>query len=84
MGNNNALPGGNLIFGSNSNTATLDMNGFNATVGALSGGTNAVVDIVSSGGAQLTAGNNNASSTFTGVLKNSTGMLALIKIAAAR
>ena len=83
LGNNNALPGGDLIFGSNANqnTPTLDMNGFNATVGKLTGGTNAVVDIVSSGGAStLTVGNNNASSTFTGVIQNSTGMLGLSKI----
>ena len=42
------------------------MHGYNATVGALNGGANAVVDILSSGGAStLTVGNNNASSTFT-------------------
>ncbi len=83
LGNNNALPGTDLIFGSdaNNNTATLDMNGFSATVGALSGGTNSIVDIVSSGGAStLTVGNNNASSTFGGVIRNTTGSLSLVKI----
>ena len=82
LGNNHALPGTDLIFGSsaNNNTATLDMNGHNATVGALSGGANAIVDIVSSGGTStLTVGNNNASSTFGGVIQNSTGMLGMTK-----
>ena len=46
----------------------------------LSGGTNAIVNIVSgSGTSTLTAGNNNASSTFGGVLENTTGTLSLIK-----
>ena len=83
LGNNNALPGSDLIFGSsaNNNSATLDMHGFSATVRALSGGTNAIVDIVSSGGtSNLTVGNNNASSTFGGVIRNTTGGLSLTKI----
>ncbi len=83
LGNSNALPGGDLIFGSDAlnNTATLDMHGFNATVGALTGGANAVVDIVSGGGAStLTVGNNNATSVFSGLLKNTSGTLALTKV----
>ena len=51
LGNNNALPGGDLIFGNDGpNTAILDMHGYSATVGALSGGTNAIVDNLSGGG----------------------------------
>jgi len=81
LGNNNALPGTDLIFGTSAsaNTATLDMSGFNATVAALSGSTNAVVDVLSSGTSTLTVGNNNASSTFQGSLRNTTGTLALFK-----
>jgi autotransporter-associated beta strand protein len=57
------------------------MNGYNATVGALTGGANAVVDIVSGGGTStLTVGNNNASSTFEGVIRDSTGTVSITKI----
>ena len=73
LGNAYALPGTDLVFGSpnaNNNTATLDMHGFDATVGAAAGGANAVVDIVSGGGTStLTVGNNSASSTFGGVIR---------------
>ncbi len=83
LGNNNALPGTDLLFGSdaNNNTATLDMNGFNATVGALSGGTNAVIDDENGNGVNtLTVGNNNASGTFAGTIQNTTGSIGLAKI----
>ena len=74
LGNNSALPGGDLIFAASAGTVTLDMNGFTRDGLALSGGTNAVVDIVSSAGScTLTVGNNDASSTFCGVIKNTTG-----------
>jgi len=82
IGNNNALPGGDLVFGTSgsANTATLDMRGFNATVGALTGGTNALVNNLYGGGTYtLTVGNNNASSTFTGAIKNTSGAIALVK-----
>jgi len=83
LGSANALPGTDLIFGSdaNNNTATLDLNGFSATVGGLTGGTNAVVDDITAGGTlRLTAGNNNASGTFSGSIRNTTGTVALDKI----
>ncbi len=81
LGNANALPGGNLVFGAyDLNTATLDMHGYNATVGALSGGTNAIVNIMSGGASTLTVGNNNATSTFAGVIRNKSGTIALTKI----
>ena len=61
-------------------TATLDLNGYNATIAGLSGGTNAIVNS-SSGTGTLTVGYNNAAGTFTGVLENtSTGQLALAKM----
>ena len=44
LGNSSALPGTDLIFGSSANTATLDLHGVNATVAALTGGANAIVD----------------------------------------
>ena len=83
LGSNDALPGTDLVFGSdaNNNTATLDMNGYSATVGALTGGTNAVIDDVNGYGTSvLTVGNNNAGSTFGGTIRNTTGSIALEKI----
>jgi autotransporter-associated beta strand protein len=81
LGNANALPGTDLIFDNyGSNTAILDMHGYNATVGELSGSSNAVVDILSGGAGTLTVGNNNASSTFGGVIQNTSGSLSLTKI----
>jgi autotransporter-associated beta strand protein len=89
LGNANALPQTDLIFGAsaNNNIATLDMNGYNATVSALAGGANAVVDIVSAGGTStLTVGATNINSTFSGVstfggvIRNTTGTVALNKI----
>ena len=84
LGNSNALPGTDLIFGTSlANTATLDMNGYNATIAALSGSTHAVVDILSGNGTStLTVGNHDASSSFQGVIRNSTGTLSVSKIGA--
>ena len=63
------------------------MNGYNATVGTINGGSNAVIDIVSSGGTStLTVGNPpsltepSPTGTFGGVIQNTTGILALTKI----
>ena len=81
LGSSSALPGTDLIFGTdaNNNTATLDLYGNSATVGALTGGANAIVNNSGGGTSTLTVGNNNASSTFSGVLKNTSGTLALSK-----
>ena len=78
LGAANALPavpgGGNVTV-----TSTLDLNAFSPTINGLSGG--GVVDNVSAGGnPMLTVGANNASSTFAGTLKNSSGSLGLTKI----
>jgi autotransporter-associated beta strand protein len=57
--------------------ANLDLNGFNNTVGSLSGAGR----VCSSGGtATLTVGQDNTNTTFSGVLQNGTGVLALTKI----
>src|SRR5271166_1301972 len=57
--------------------STLDLNGFSNTIGSLFG-----TGIVLNNGATaaaLTAGNDNANSTFSGILQNGTSVLALAK-----
>ncbi len=61
----------------NSNS-TLNLNGFNNTIGSLSG-TGTVLNNGETA-ATLTVGNDNTSTTFGGVLKNGTSVLALTKI----
>ena len=63
---------GNLII----NSGTFKMGGFSETINGLTG--NGTVDGVS-GTPTLTVGNNNATSTFSGVIKNTAGTLALTK-----
>ena len=89
LANSNALPPTtNVIFGvlagaNSGNAATLDVNGYNSTIGGLSGGTNAYVNNSAAGSAStLTVGYNNASATFSGVLENNGSggaKLALVK-----
>ncbi|NDC54855.1 MAG: hypothetical protein EBZ74_11385, partial [Planctomycetia bacterium] len=82
IGNANALPTASaLVFGSsaNSNTATLDLNGFNASAGGLTGGGNAIIDNTAAGAASLTAAPASGTSTFGGVIKNISGAVSLIK-----
>ncbi len=55
----------------------LDLNGFNQTINGLAG--NGTVDIIASGAATLSIGNNDTSGTFTGVIQNTTGPLSLTK-----
>jgi|GEM_PF-5684855 len=59
-------------------TSTLDVNGFNETVNGLTGA-GTIDDVAGAGTPVLTVGNNNATSTFDGVIKNTTGVLALTK-----
>ena len=66
----------NSAFTVNSN-ATLDIHGFNDTIGSLSG-TGTVLNN-SETTATLTVGNDNTSTTFGGVLKDGLGVLALTK-----
>ena len=86
LGIDNALPYGvgfgNVVFGTSAlaNTATLNLNGHNAQINGLTGGTNAIVDNTVAGTTNvLTAGNNNQTSTFGGVIKNTAGTVALTK-----
>ncbi len=76
-GNVNAIPNG-ASAGNVTVSGTLDVNGFSPTINGLSGA--GIVDNVSAGGTPaLTIGANNATSTFTGTLRNTTGALAIIK-----
>ncbi|MEI7728682.1 MAG: autotransporter-associated beta strand repeat-containing protein [Verrucomicrobiota bacterium] len=57
---------------------TLDLNSFSETVNGLSG--SGIIDNISGGGTSaLTVGNNNVSSSFSGVIKNTSGTLAVTK-----
>jgi autotransporter-associated beta strand protein len=57
---------------------TLDLNGFSETINGLNG--SGIVDNVAGGPAvTLTVGDNDASSTFSGILQNSVGTLNLVK-----
>jgi autotransporter-associated beta strand protein len=61
-------------------TGTLDMNTFSETINGLNGA--GTVDTVAGGTPILTVGNNDATSTFTGVIKNTAGTLTLTKTGA--
>ena len=56
---------------------TLDLNGLNQTVNGLSG--SGTVDSLGGGALTFTVGANDAGGTFSGVIKNSTGILSLLK-----
>jgi autotransporter-associated beta strand protein len=58
-------------------TGVLDLNGFSETINGLSG--SGTVDSVSGGTPTLMVGGNNATSTFSGSIKNTAGTLALVK-----
>jgi len=64
---------GNLII----NSGTFNMGGYSETINGLSG--NGTIDGLS-GTPTLTVGDNDATSTFTGVIRNTAGSLALTKI----
>jgi outer membrane autotransporter protein len=57
--------------------ATLDLHGFNSTIGSLSGAGNVLNNGTT---ATLTVGEDNTNTTYSGVLQNGTGVLALTKI----
>ena len=93
LGSSAAIPtgtvAGNVVFTNAAAPAVLDLNGNNATINGLSqpspSTTNMVINSLSGGTVTLTVGNNNATSTFGGVLANNTGtggVLALTKIGA--
>ncbi len=77
LGADNVIPDGTGK-GNVSITGTLDLAGHNDTIDGLSGA--GIVDNSFAGGPYtLSVGANNQTSTFTGILKNSTGSLALTK-----
>ena len=68
---------GNVVINSNgTGVGTLNLAGFSETINGLSG--NGIVD-GASGTPTLTLGANNATSSFSGVITNTTGTLALVK-----
>jgi autotransporter-associated beta strand protein len=73
---------GNVAFNPASGAATLDLNGFNLAVNGLSssGAGSSVIDNTAPGAATLTVGSGNASASFSGLIQNSGGILALTKI----
>ena len=78
LGINNAISGTGAGDVAVTGTGVIDLNNNSATINALTG--NGTVDVVSGGGAStLSIGNNNNSGVFSGVLKNTTGTLALTK-----
>jgi autotransporter-associated beta strand protein len=77
LGSSSALPGTDLSLGSSANPTTLDLHGYNASVGALTGGANAIVDNLSGGASTLYVGHNGASGTFSGVIQNTAGTVSL-------
>jgi autotransporter-associated beta strand protein len=93
VGADGAIPNvsgkGNVVFSTAANTAILDINGINTTINGLSQAaastTNQVVNNAVSTSRTLTVGNNNATTTFAGIVANNTGTggtLALTKIGA--
>jgi autotransporter-associated beta strand protein len=58
-------------------TGTLDLNSFSETINGLSGA--GIVDTIAGGTPTLTVGSGNATSTFTGIIQNTAGTLALVK-----
>ncbi len=65
-----------------SSGSTFDMNGFNVTIGSLTGIVGSIVDNTNAtpGTYTLTLGGNNASTIFSGVMKNTSQSVALTKI----
>jgi autotransporter-associated beta strand protein len=59
-------------------SGTLDLDGFSENINGLSGA--GTVDSTAAGTPTLTVGNNNASSSFSGVIQNTAGTLALTKV----
>jgi autotransporter-associated beta strand protein len=71
---------GNVVMNPAADTATFDVNGQTETINGLSNsGAGASVVDNTSGSGSLTVGANNSAVTFTGVIQNSAGSLALTK-----
>jgi autotransporter-associated beta strand protein len=76
LGAANVIPDG-ASKGNVSVTGTLDLNTYSETINGLSGG--GTVDTVAGGTPTLTVGNNNQTSSFSGVIQDTAGTLALTK-----
>ncbi len=76
LGVANAIPGG-ATAGNVSVNGTLDLNTFSDSLNGLSGA--GIVDTLAGGTPVLSVGGNNASSTFSGVIQDTVGALALVK-----
>ena len=77
LGASGVIADGASILVNNAN-AVFDMSGFNETIGSISG--IGIIDNVSAGGTPvLTTGGTNATSTFSGIIRNTTGKLGLTK-----
>ncbi len=79
LSNANALPTGNaLIFGGTfngaRNAANLELNGYNATVGSISGSTNGLIRN-STGSSTLTVNINDTNATFSGNISNNVALV---------
>lgn len=89
LGGNNALPHGigkgNLVFTTSaSGTATLDLAGYDQTINGLtnagSGSGGKIIDNLTAGSVStLTIGANNTTASFSGVIKNTSGTINLVK-----
>ncbi|MGD0381976.1 MAG: autotransporter-associated beta strand repeat-containing protein [Thermoguttaceae bacterium] len=81
IGADNVLPSGagkgNVAIASG---ATLDLGGFSQIINGLTGA--GTVDNTASGNSVLTVGANDAGSTFSGIVKNTSGVMSLIKTGA--
>jgi autotransporter-associated beta strand protein len=64
------------------NTGTLDLNGFNETINGFGTGNGTVDNVAGGGTSLLTVGANNTTSSFGGVVKNTTGTVSLTKTGA--
>jgi fibronectin-binding autotransporter adhesin len=86
LGVANAIPDGggkgDLVMNPSSGTATFDLGGFSETINGFSNsgaGSSVVDNSASSTTPTLTVGGNNVTSTFSGVIQNTAGTLALTK-----
>ena len=77
LGASNQIPNGVGKGNLNALSGTFDMNGFNETINGLFGA--GVID-GRSGNPTLTIGDNDTSSIFTGIIKNTAGSLSAVKI----
>ena len=78
VGATNALSSGSAL--TLNGTSILDLNGYSSTIGSLAGVAGTSVTSGVAGSATLSAGGNNTSTTFAGVMQNGSGTVALSKV----